>query len=123
MESVDTQTDISYSRKRKCWLNFRKKLRFAIFRRDNFTCRYCGRTIEDGAKLELEHIVPISKGGDYSPLNLLTACQFCNQGKAADMLTIEEIQKFKRPDISLDAWLPTDCKWDYFNLWKEVVLL
>jgi hypothetical protein len=57
------------------------KLRFLIFTRDNFTCQYCGRRVEDGAKLVIDHIRPFSKGGKTTEDNLVTACFECNMGK------------------------------------------
>jgi len=60
----------------------RYKLRFEILKRDNFTCQYCGRNvIEDGIKLQIDHIHPKSKGGINSRMNLITACSDCNIGK------------------------------------------
>jgi CRISPR/Cas system Type II protein with McrA/HNH and RuvC-like nuclease domain len=57
-------------------------LRFEIFMRDNFTCQYCGvNKEEDGVKLEVDHIVPVSKGGTNKESNLTTACFSCNRGK------------------------------------------
>ncbi len=58
-----------------------KKLRFEIFKRDLFTCQYCGAT-PPKAILEIDHIDPISKGGDNYPINLITACFSCNRGKS-----------------------------------------
>mgnify|MGYP003405974009 CR=1 FL=1 len=40
-----------------------KKIRFEVFKRDNFTCQYCGRMAPD-VVLEVDHINPVSKGGD-----------------------------------------------------------
>ncbi len=57
------------------------KIRFMVLHRDSFTCQYCGRTPKDGTKLEVDHIVPKSKGGDNKMDNLITACFECNQGK------------------------------------------
>ncbi|MFV0378581.1 MAG: HNH endonuclease [Mangrovibacterium sp.] len=57
-------------------------LRFEIFQRDNFTCQYCGKTKNDGAKLVIDHKIPISKGGTDSIDNLVTACNECNLGKS-----------------------------------------
>lgn len=57
-----------------------KSLRFAVLRRDGFTCQYCGArppTVE----LVIDHVTPVSSGGTNEPGNLLTACEPCNQGK------------------------------------------
>ena len=61
------------------------KVRFEIFKRDNFTCQYCGRKTPD-VKLELEHIIPVIKGGTNDITNLLTACEECNIGKSDNSL-------------------------------------
>lgn len=52
--------------------------RRALFQRDNFSCQYCG---EKPAKLEVEHIVPRSKGGRNRWENVTTACRDCNARK------------------------------------------
>jgi|BioPla2DNA2_1021312.scaffolds.fasta_scaffold73225_2 5-methylcytosine-specific restriction endonuclease McrA len=57
-------------------------LRYDILKRDNFTCRYCGATANDGAKLHVDHIKPISKGGKTVASNLQTLCAVCNLGKS-----------------------------------------
>lgn len=62
-----------------------KSLRFDIFRRDNFTCQYCGRRPPD-VVLEVDHITPLSQGGDDDPSNLVTSCYDCNRGKGAKVL-------------------------------------
>lgn len=57
-------------------------LRFRILKRDNFTCKYCGKNpIEDDVKLQVDHIDPKSKGGLFNDDNLITSCIFCNVGK------------------------------------------
>ncbi len=61
-----------------------KKLRFEILKRDKFTCQYCGRKAPE-VKLEVDHIVPRSKGGKLMK-NLKTACYDCNIGKGANTL-------------------------------------
>lgn len=58
------------------------RLRFLVLQRDGFTCRYCGHAAPD-VQLEVDHIIPRSKGGGDEPSNLVTACRDCNQGKAA----------------------------------------
>ncbi len=51
-----------------------------IFRRDNFTCQYCGRT---DRPLTIDHMVPRSKGGEDTWENLITACSHCNTMKGS----------------------------------------
>jgi len=54
--------------------------RFDILMRDNFTCQYCGKGAPE-VILEVDHIVPASKGGTARDDNLVTACFACNRGK------------------------------------------
>jgi hypothetical protein len=63
-----------------------KVLRFEIFQRDNFTCQYCNRTKDDGIKLVVDHIIPVSEGGKTIFDNLITACEECNSGKSNKLL-------------------------------------
>lgn len=66
------------NRKRK---GLSKKTRFEVFKRDSFTCQYCGRKAPD-VVLRVDHVHPHSKGGSDAILNLITACQDCNSGKS-----------------------------------------
>lgn len=59
-----------------------KRTRFEVFKRDSFKCQYCGASAPD-VLLDVDHIHPVSQGGDDGLLNLITACQDCNSGKAA----------------------------------------
>jgi 5-methylcytosine-specific restriction endonuclease McrA len=60
-----------------------KKLRFQVFRRDNFTCRYCGRSpFRDGVTLHVDHKVSVNDGGKTVLENLVTSCSDCNFGKS-----------------------------------------
>jgi hypothetical protein len=54
--------------------------RFFVFKRDHFSCVLCGSS-GMGVKLELDHRVPISKGGSDDLDNLQTLCYECNRGK------------------------------------------
>lgn len=60
----------------------RNKRRWAILARDNWTCCACGRTSRDGHTLEVDHILPRSKGGKDDEDNLQTLCWLCNSGKS-----------------------------------------
>ncbi|WP_395504748.1 HNH endonuclease [Ectopseudomonas hydrolytica] len=64
----------------------RKSVRFEVFKRDNFTCQYCGAKAPD-VILHVDHINPVSKGGDNEIINLVTACQPCNLGKSDRVLS------------------------------------
>lgn len=55
--------------------------RYEILKRDGFKCQICGRSKDEGAVLEVDHIIPVSKGGKTINSNLRTLCRECNQGK------------------------------------------
>jgi 5-methylcytosine-specific restriction endonuclease McrA len=57
-------------------------LRFDVFKRDDFRCRYCGLSVDDGVVLHADHVIPRSKGGPTTLENLVTACAGCNLGKS-----------------------------------------
>jgi hypothetical protein len=63
-----------------------KKLRFEVFKRDNFTCQYCGRMAPD-VVLEVDHINAVANGGTNDIMNLITSCFDCNRGKGKKKLT------------------------------------
>lgn len=66
--------------------------KFAILERDCFRCIYCGRSsIENGVSLEVDHIIPISLGGQDIAVNLVVSCFDCNQTKKARALSSETI--------------------------------
>jgi len=62
------------------------RIRFEVFKRDSFTCQYCGRKAPD-VILEADHIRPVSAGGDDSLVNLVTSCWECNSGKSDKALS------------------------------------
>lgn len=52
-----------------------------LFRRDRMTCAYCGQRFHE-RDLQCEHILPESRGGRWTWMNLVTACGPCNGRKA-----------------------------------------
>jgi len=58
-----------------------RKIRLLILERDGFRCCLCGRTAKE-TKLEVDHKVPVAKGGTDSLKNLWTLCIDCNRGKS-----------------------------------------
>lgn len=70
-----------------------KKIRFEVFKRDKFTCQYCGRMSPD-VILEVDHIKPVAEGGTNDVLNLVTSCRDCNRGKGKRKLSdASEVKK------------------------------
>lgn len=66
------------------------KLRFEVFKRDSFTCQYCGKKAPD-VILEVDHINPVASGGDTTILNLITSCYECNHGKGKRELSDDTV--------------------------------
>ena len=58
------------------------RTRFEIFKRDQFTCQYCGAK-PPAVILHVDHIIAVANGGANDTGNLTTACQRCNLGKSA----------------------------------------
>ncbi|MFR1849866.1 MAG: HNH endonuclease [Clostridium sp.] len=61
------------------------KLREKIKERDGYTCQICGLSNKDEPNLllEIDHIIPLSKGGMTTEGNLQTLCWRCNRSKGA----------------------------------------
>ena len=57
-------------------------LRYDVLKRDGFKCQICGSSANDGVKLHVDHIIPVSKGGKTELSNLRTLCDRCNMGKS-----------------------------------------
>lgn len=66
------------------------KLREEIKKRDNYTCCNCNLSIKDEPNLllEIDHIIPLSKGGITTETNLQTLCWKCNRTKGAKIITV-----------------------------------
>lgn len=79
-----------------------KRVRFTVFKRDLFTCQYCGATPPD-AVLEVDHIEPRAEGGGDEEGNLVTACFDCNRGKAAIPLTVVPESLLERAERIAEA--------------------
>jgi hypothetical protein len=63
-----------------------KRLRFLVMKRDQYRCQICGLTQRDGVKLEIDHKVPVARGGRTIESNLWTLCHPCNNGKTDSYL-------------------------------------
>lgn len=75
-----------------------KKVRFEVFKRDSFTCQYCGRAAPE-AILEADHIKPVSKNGDNDITNLITSCRACNAGKSDRELSDDTVMAKRKAQL------------------------
>ncbi len=64
------------------------RLRTAIKERDYYTCKMCSASVQEQSLLllEVDHIVPVSKGGMSTYDNLQTLCWKCNRSKSDKIL-------------------------------------
>lgn len=114
-----------------------KKTRFEVFKRDSFTCQYCGRKSPD-VLLQVDHIEPVSKGGTNDLLNLITSCFDCNSGKSDRKLSdtsvidkqrqqLEDLQERKEQIEMMFQWqkglldLDDDVATQLAEYWSELI--
>lgn len=65
------------------------KVRLAVLERDGFSCCLCGRSARmHGVALEVDHIIPVARGGSNDFSNLQTLCEDCNAGKRDALVAI-----------------------------------
>ena len=78
------------------------KLREEIKARDNYTCQMCGISTaeERNLLLEIDHIIPLSKGGLTSKDNLQTLCWKCNRSKGSKIIEPTKVAKLPTSDVS-----------------------
>ncbi|MBN1230333.1 MAG: HNH endonuclease [Anaerolineales bacterium] len=67
-----------------------------IFRRDNFTCMYCGKSPKH---LTVDHVVPKRMGGGFTWENLATACSECNHQKGGRTIKEAGMKLIHQPYI------------------------
>lgn len=92
------------------------KLRFEVFKRDGFTCQYCGKKAPD-VVLNVDHIIPVAKGGKNELLNLITSCFECNNGKR-DIPLDKKIELEKQRE-SLEMLAERRKQIDMMMKWKQ----
>lgn len=69
--------------------------RAMIYARDQNKCQYCGAT----RRLTIDHIIPKSRGGDNSWLNMVVACSSCNTKKGNKLLEHTGMKLMRKPFI------------------------
>lgn len=58
-----------------------ENIKMYVRKRDKYTCQYCGVVFP--TRLEVDHIIPKSRGGSMTPDNLVASCHECNQRKGS----------------------------------------
>lgn len=99
--------------------SFSKKERYEIFKRDNFTCQYCGQEAPD-VILEVDHIKPLAEGGSNSLTNLITSCRDCNRGKGARELN--DNTEIKQQKKQLEKLNERRKQLEMLQEWREELL-
>lgn len=81
VQAMENRLKIAQSYRGTRAITVEKKIR--IFERDERTCRYCGHhpSARGRNRLELDHVIPWSRGGTNDEDNLVTACHDCNMTK------------------------------------------
>lgn len=92
------------------------RLRFEVFKRDSFTCQYCGRKSPD-VVLQVDHIKPVCTGGDNTLLNLITSCVECNSGKGP--LELDDNSAIERQRQQLDELNERRLQLEMMLEWRE----
>jgi len=87
LEDIDLKSiiPIDYEKKEKDKRQtISKSLRHKILKRDRFTCQACGARAPD-VELEVDHKIPVFRGGTDEESNLTTLCIDCNRGKGKNI--------------------------------------
>lgn len=74
-----------------------------VYRRDDYTCQYCGERFQ-AKELTLDHVVPASKRGRKDWTNMVTACRKCNHRKANRTPLAAGMPLLSEPKVP--NWLP-----------------
>ena len=92
-----------------------KLTKLEIFRRDDFTCQYCG---QKPAKLTIDHVIPRHLGGLHVCDNVVTACPACNHkkgGKTTRQANMLLLNIPRAPDASAEyrfgRYLKVNSEW------------
>ncbi|MCP5463498.1 MAG: HNH endonuclease [Deltaproteobacteria bacterium] len=84
----------------------RRRIRFSrenVYIRDKSTCQYCGKRFKR-SELNIDHVVPVSQGGDTSWENVVCSCIPCNSkkgGRTPDQAKMNLLSRPQQPKYSL----------------------
>ena len=78
-KKLEKNKKITKAEKRSRYIS--SSVRVDVLKRDRFSCVFCGTTAKE-TQLQIDHIIPFSKGGSNNISNLQTLCVECNRGKS-----------------------------------------
>jgi 5-methylcytosine-specific restriction endonuclease McrA len=124
LRSVSAQFPVPSVIRRRTYINVRRRReasgmkRLRIYMRDKFRCQYCGEK-KGVAELTLDHILPRSRGGGNSPVNIVTACISCNNRKSnrtpeearMPLLTSQSMLRVKLERVVLCHYAEARAEW------------
>lgn len=91
-----------------------QSVRFNVFRRDNFSCIYCGKSSPE-VVLHCDHSVSVKDGGNDTEANLVTACIDCNLGKSS--------KSVRRPSVvKSPAIIETEAASGLVGMWGHTLV-
>ena len=67
-----------------------------IFKRDRNTCQYCGKRFRS-EDLNLDHVIPLSRGGKHTWDNVVCSCVPCNLHKGDRLLSRVDMHLIRKP--------------------------
>jgi 5-methylcytosine-specific restriction endonuclease McrA len=72
--------------------------RKAILHRDKYSCQYCEQRLTS-TSATMDHVIPRSKGGATTFLNVVAACITCNNKKGAKLLNQTSMRLKRKPFV------------------------
>jgi len=124
LRSVRAEYPVPSVIRRRTYINVRRRReasgakRLRIYMRDRYRCQYCGER-KAVNELTLDHILPRSRGGDNSPVNIVTACVPCNTRKGGrtpaearmPLLTTQSALRVKLERVVLCHYAEARAEW------------
>jgi 5-methylcytosine-specific restriction endonuclease McrA len=104
---------IAYERVPKRHVRFS---RFNIYARDNNTCQYCGKRFSR-SELNLDHVLPRSRGGNSAWENVVCSCHACNRRKGGRTPEEAKMLLMRRP--RRPEWTPLTTEVSVFRRYRE----
>lgn len=94
--------------------------RSAVFKRDNYHCQYCEKSLTY-SQITIDHIVPRSLGGNNTFENCVAACYDCNRKKGPSLLHETEMKLVRKPETPRGYLVISPRKENWHNSWNIFV--